>query len=450
MFNALSGIGGSGKSSNEAAENANTALSVTFTLCSLLGAPVYNIFGVRILIPAALCYVLYVGSYLSDSDGFTIAAGAILGIGAGFLWTAQAGIMMSYPSESEKGKSFSIFWVVFNMGSTIGAAVVLANEWTNVKAAVQPSSYYAFMIIMFIGSISAIVLLPANKVVRADGSRVSLHKYSNWRREALEVFKLFKDWRMLILIPLFIGSNWFYTYQFNVFNGPDYYFMIRARCFNNFFYWLFQILGAAFYGWLLDMEALGNRRRRAFIGNTMVLVVLSCLWIGCIKFQSGFTRESVAAPDFVRTDIYSPGYGGYIVLYALFGFADAIYQGFIYWLMGTMTNDTERAARYGGFYKTIQNAGNAIANQIDANKTPFMTELAVVFAINAAGSLLAYAVCWTVPDVTVETADNLEGGLEKETMVNGRIQTIEDGHKEVVPTTEELIVSEKVIAHSEQ
>lgn len=75
----------------------------------------YNIFGHRVLIPGALTYVLYVGSFLSRSDAFTIVAGAILGIGAGFLWTAQAGIMMSYPAEKDKGKAFSMFWMIFNL-----------------------------------------------------------------------------------------------------------------------------------------------------------------------------------------------------------------------------------------------------------------------------------------------------------------------------------------------
>ena len=75
----------------------------------------YNIFGQRILIAGALTYLLYVGSFLSKSNDFTIAAGAILGIGAGFLWTAQAGIMMSYPAEKDKCKAFSLFWMVFNL-----------------------------------------------------------------------------------------------------------------------------------------------------------------------------------------------------------------------------------------------------------------------------------------------------------------------------------------------
>jgi hypothetical protein len=87
-----------------------------------------------------------------------------------------------------------------------------------------------------------------------------------------------------------------------------------------------------------------------------------------------------------------------------------------------MTNDTERAARYGGFYKTIQNAANAIVGQVDAIGTPFMTELAVSFALNGAGLLLAYIVCATVPDVTEEVIDNLHGVEGEEKMVGGALE----------------------------
>ncbi|GAB5587825.1 hypothetical protein Unana1_02725 [Umbelopsis nana] len=404
MFNAVSGMGGAGQADPKTADDANTALSTTFTFCSLIGAPVYNIFGHRVVIPAALTYVLYVGSYLTPNSGFSIAAGAILGVGAGFLWTAQAGIMMSYPSEAEKGKFFATFWMIFN--------------------AVSVGTYVAFMVIMAFGALLALALLPPGKVIRADGSPVSLHKFSNWKRETIQILLLFKDWKMLILIPLFAGSNWFYTYQFQVYNGGGY-FNLRARTFNNMFYWLFQVIAAGFFGFFLDWKILGNRRTRAYIGNTFTLLFITAVWIGGIIVQQKFTRESAAAlkkDPTLQMDVFSPGYGGLVVEYALMGAADAIYQGFIYWLLGTMTNDTERAARYGGFYKTIQNAFYAIAGQVDAIGTLYMTELAVAFALNCAGLLLAYVVCATVPDVTEETIDNLEGIEGAEKMVGGAIE----------------------------
>ncbi|ORZ20264.1 major facilitator superfamily domain-containing protein [Absidia repens] len=413
MFNALTGMGGAGKSSTESVNNAQTALSVTFTVCSLLGAPIYNIFGHRVIIPAALCYVLYVGSFLTDSDAFTIATGAILGIGAGFLWTAQAGIMMSYPNESEKGKAFSIFWMIFNLGATIGAAIPLGNNWDNTTTS----------------SVNIGTYIGLCKVVRSDGTQVSLHKFSNWKREAIEVLKLFMNWRMLILIPMFAGSNWFYTYQFQVYNGGGY-FNLRARSLNNMLYWLFQIVGGGFFGWMLDLKALGGRRQRAIIGNTFVLVICVALWIGAIFIQKNFTYESaklLPIPD--KVDVYSPGYAGMAVEYAFFGFMDSVYQGFIYWLMGTMTNDTERAARYGGFYKTIQNAFAAVAAQLDAQHIPFMTQLIIVFVVNVVGILLAYVVCFTVPNVTVEEIDNLQGVEGAETVVGGRLEDEALPHK---------------------
>ncbi|RCH85645.1 hypothetical protein CU097_008604 [Rhizopus azygosporus] len=438
MYNALSGLGAQGQSSTTAATEAGTALAVTFTLCSLIGAPVYNIFGHRVLIPGALTYVLYVGSFLSRSDAFTIVAGAILGIGAGFLWTAQAGIMMSYPAEKDKGKAFSMFWMIFNLGATLGAAIPLGNEWNSgTKEEVKTTTYIAFMVIMAVGSLVTLALLPPRKVVRSDGSHVSLHKFSNWRREALEVIKLFLDWRMLVLIPFFAGSNWFYTYQFNVYNGPNF-MSIRARALNNLLYWLFQIIGAGLFGTFLDYQRIGSRRTRAFAGCTITLIVILALWIGAFVIQSRFTRESVQpSTGYISIDVFDPQYPGLVVEYALFGLIDSVYQGFAYWLMGTMTNDTERAARYGGFYKTIQNAAAAVANQLEANKISYMSQLITVFVINVVGLLLAYIVCWTVPEVTVETVDNLVDGHNAATLVGGHVEQLAESKETPVVEVEE-------------
>lgn len=297
------------------------------------------------------------------------------------------------------------------------------------------------MVIMAVGSLLTLALLPPRKVIRSDGANVSLHRFSNWKREAFEVIKLFGDWRMLILIPLFAGSNWFYTYQYNVFNGPNF-MHIRARALNNLLYWVFQIIGAGLFGWFLDLEKLGSRRTRAFAGCSVTLVVILALWIGAFVIQSRFTRESVTAVGYAPIDVYDAAYPGLVIEYALFGLIDAVYQGFAYWLMGTMTNDTERAARYGGFYKAIQNAGAAVANQLEANHISFMNQLITVFVFNVVGLLLAYVVCWTVPAVTVETVDNLVDGQAAAVLVGGQVEKMEDTKE--IPINEDSI--EKVVS----
>jgi hypothetical protein len=222
---------------------------------------------------------------------------------------------------------------------------------------------------------------------------------------------------------------------------------VRARALNNLLYWLFQIIGAGFFGWFLDSSKVGSRKQRAMYSNAITLVIIAGLWIGAVVIQKGFTRQSIGeGSDWVPIDVYDSRYPGLVVEYALFGLIDAIYQGFIYWLLGTMTNDTERAARYGGFYKTIQNAANAVANQLEAQHVAYMTQLIVVFVINVVGLILSFVVSWTVPNVTVETIDNLADGHAVGTMVGGQVETLENvnEHKEGGSINERL--SEKAEA----
>ncbi|CAM8900674.1 unnamed protein product [Rhodiola kirilowii] len=90
MFNALTGMGGGGQID----KTANTALYTTFSIFGILGGGIYNIFGPRLtLVTGCSTYVLYAGSFLYYNhyhhQAFAIVAGALLGVGAGLLWSAQ-------------------------------------------------------------------------------------------------------------------------------------------------------------------------------------------------------------------------------------------------------------------------------------------------------------------------------------------------------------------------
>lgn len=49
---------------------------------------------------------------IRETSGFVIAAGAILGVCAGLLWTAQGTLTLAYATESTKGRLFALFWSV--------------------------------------------------------------------------------------------------------------------------------------------------------------------------------------------------------------------------------------------------------------------------------------------------------------------------------------------------
>jgi MFS family permease len=85
-------------------------LGVKYTLA--FGGIGYSIYAISLLV-----------SVHKSVGGFNIFAGALLGVCAGLLWTAQGTIMISYPSEAEKGRYFAWFWGIFNMGAVIGSLV---------------------------------------------------------------------------------------------------------------------------------------------------------------------------------------------------------------------------------------------------------------------------------------------------------------------------------------
>lgn len=100
----------------------------------------------------SLGYALYIGSFLwlflvftssrtlfdhiisalnihRNATPFVISAGAILGFCAALLWTAQGSLMLSYPTEFQKGKYIAVFWLIFNMGAVVGASVSLGQNF---------------------------------------------------------------------------------------------------------------------------------------------------------------------------------------------------------------------------------------------------------------------------------------------------------------------------------
>jgi hypothetical protein len=84
---------------------------------------------IRFAEPAAICFLLRALTLHERAGTFNIASGAILGIGAGLLWTAQGSLMLAYPTENNKGKFIAIFWTIFNLGGVVGATVSLGQNY---------------------------------------------------------------------------------------------------------------------------------------------------------------------------------------------------------------------------------------------------------------------------------------------------------------------------------
>lgn len=100
----------------------------TFAVFGFFGGTFVNKLGVKYTLAfGGVGYCVYALSLLLsvhfNVGGFNIFAGALLGVCAGLMWTAQGTIMISYPTENQKGRYFAWFWGIFNMGAVIGGFV---------------------------------------------------------------------------------------------------------------------------------------------------------------------------------------------------------------------------------------------------------------------------------------------------------------------------------------
>ncbi|XP_052188021.1 UNC93-like protein 1 [Diospyros lotus] len=375
MFNALTGMGGGGQVDHTAVNNANTALYTTFAVFGVLGGGIYNVLGPRATLSAGCStYVLYAGSFLYYNHFhhqlFAIFAGALLGVGAGLLWAGQGAIMTSYPPSNRKGTFISLFWSIFNMGGVIGGLIPFILNYHSTAASVNDGTYIGFMIFMSIGTVLALTILHPSRVIRDDGSRCTNIKYSSVVVEAIEIVKLFLNWRMLLIFPAAWASNFFYNYQFNNVNGVL--FNLRTRGLNNVFYWGAQMIGSAMIGYVMDFSC-KSRRTRGLVGIGIVGLLGTAIWSGGLVNQLKYTRhDKLKLLDFKDS---GSDFAGPFVLYFAYGLLDAMFQSMVYWVIGALADDSETLSRYTGFYKGVQSAGAAVAWQIDVHNVPFLFQL---------------------------------------------------------------------------
>ncbi|KAJ6553314.1 major facilitator superfamily domain-containing protein [Mycena capillaripes] len=397
LFNALTGIGGGGQLDETTGANANVALNSTFAVMAFFAGSVNNVLGSRLTLQlGSLGYGLYIGGFLAlnihpgaqSAKSFVIAAGAILGLCAGLLWTAQGSLMLAYPPEADKAKYIAIFWIIFNLGGVVGSAVAFGQNFHTTAGSVQNGTYISFLILTIIGAAIPAIMVDPKKMIRTDGTKVTIARNPSWKVELWGLLVALKtDPWILLLFPMFLASNWFYTWQFNEFNGAL--FNIRTRSLNSMLYWSSEIVGSLTMALVLDMKNV-RRRVRAFTGWGVIFVMVFVCHGWAYHYQKEYTRESLAliAPE-DRIDFSEKQYVGRVFLYIAFGSLDAMWQTNVYWMMGAMSNDPKKLAYFTGFYKSIQSAGAAGVWRADAILVPFMNVFASTWALCATGLLFA-------------------------------------------------------------
>ncbi|KAG9063237.1 hypothetical protein KI688_004841 [Linnemannia hyalina] len=417
MFNAMSSIGNAGKHSSTSQNLAITSSSIAYIVGFLVAGGAHNMIGPRLCVAfGGFTFFLYAGAmYMAkDDDGslYPPIAGILLGLGAGCIWVTQGAMMMSYPTEDNKGKYIACFWAIYNLGAVLGSilplTVFLASKGPD-QDDVAPETYIVYMVIMGLATLLGFFLSKPSTIVRDNGDPVVVAKFEGLKAETLAILSVFCDWRMLLLIPAFFFSNFSYTYQFNDFNG--YPFNIGARSLNSAIFWIAQIIGAIVIGYMLDGIPV-KRPRRAIIGLCFIGVLFMATWFAALmmQIQHQWDRKPSAGKGnqgligFNKSEKYT----GLVVIYGMFGFCDAAFAVYCYWLMGALSNKHDELSRYAGFFKSIQSLGGAVAAPLDLARTPLMAYLITNWVLCALSIAAMFLVSRTITDTTVEDGEDGE------------------------------------------
>jgi len=257
------------------------------------------------------------------------------------------------------------------------------------------------LVIIFLGVASAFLVLPPNQVIRGDGTIVKLQAASATHEEVRGILRLFVDWRMLALLPMFFASNYFYAYQGAVntamFDSP-------TRALNATLEGAGAIVGALMIGYLVLDGKRFKRRTRGYLGLATVAIITIIVWACALGWQVTFDRADALDLQHAAKLInyHDENYRGKGALYFFFYFADACYQALAYWIMSALTNDPFTLARFAGFYKAIQSAGSAGSFGMDAVATPFLNELLASWILMLASFPLAFIVIRSVKETNYD------------------------------------------------
>jgi hypothetical protein len=319
---------------------------------------------------------------------------------------------MSLPMEKDKGKYISIFYGVSFFGTVIGAIIPTVENWgVTTAGSANDATYIALFILMLCGSVVACCISNPSRVIRNDGSRVYIPRNTTFVQELKNVVLAVKREPWIILFfPYSFAGLWYIPYQSNDFN--EYFFDLRTRAFGSLWFDFGQFVMAVLMGMLLDWRAIGNRRRRAFIGWAVLFVLLNAVFIGGV-FPARRSHRGVTPPGGLIDVDQSSRAAGYITLFVFYGCVDGAWQAFAWWIAGCLSNDPLVLSIYAAFYKVFGAMGAAIVFSLDVREISYQAMFGSYWGLLAGSMLFVLVLIYKRVEDSTALIMELEVPVEK-------------------------------------
>ncbi|ELQ41416.1 DUF895 domain membrane protein [Pyricularia oryzae Y34] len=292
-------------------------------------------------------------------------------------------------------------------GQIIGGAINLSLNVDNDRTGrMGYATYLVLIALQCLGLPLALLSSPPHKAVRSDGTVVSRRRGVGRQKTATvlefgKLWKLLREKRIYLLIPVLITFDWNRTYQGIYLTR---YFSVRSRALASLTSAIVQAFADLFWGWFLDQKRF-SRPKAAKITWTVFSVVMFAIF----GWQVANEQLYGSSPVPVSLDWASPGFGRGFAVNCLFMFMNESHYIFVYWIVGTFDADVETVTLSVGIVRSFESLGAALAFGIGAARISPMINLAVAFAAFAVCVPPTYMVTFMVPEHPRDnTADESE------------------------------------------
>ncbi|KAJ5812677.1 hypothetical protein N7474_008978 [Penicillium riverlandense] len=383
----LLGAGGGRPNSAQTVQVVNATLCGVWVLASTFSGSLLNTIGPAVTAClGVLGYIIYVGSLWyfdrTGNEGFPIFAAVAIGISAGCLFCTMGYISMSYSMEQERGTFISMSFNLQAFGAAVGGIIpLIINRNSNEVAGVPTAVYIVFIIMQGLGVFLCFALQPPSKILRDDGTQVATTRSRGFIEELKSNLEIFRDWKLLIMLPAFIPSECFLVYggSVNAFHNS-----LRARSLLSFIAVVVQIPAGIGLQKILDHEN-WSRRIRAITGLAVVGIPLIAAWVWEVLRTRDYDRSN---PPISPTDWTDDAFIPIFFLFILNWVASVLWPYIILYFLGCLTNSPRKSANYVGVFRAAQGAGEAICFGVDSLGVPYIKEAAVLLAFYATGVIV--------------------------------------------------------------
>ncbi|KAF2790235.1 MFS general substrate transporter [Melanomma pulvis-pyrius CBS 109.77] len=424
IWNALNNTGAGGQQEPYLVNGAN---SLTFGIM-VFGCSIFSIlankFGLKkVLIFGTLGYAPYSASlYVNNRYGtewFVLFGGATCGLAASALWAAEGAIALGYADVHNRGKFTGIWLGLRELGQLIGSSIQLSlNVKSGQRGKVGYTTYLILIGLQCMGLPLALLISSPHKVIHPNGRVVAdPTKNKAVMKEFHKWFKLLKDRRFYLLIPVLVGFNWNSTYQ-GIYLTK--YFSVRARTLGALTSGIAATAANIFWGWFYDLQYF----RRPTLAK-LTWSIFSVLMLALFAWQVANEKLYSETKPKVTLDWSNPGFARGFAVNVLFRFMNESHYMFVYWILGAFFDDLETLTLAVGLMRSFESIGSCLAFGIGAVKVKPMVNLIVAFVMFSVTIPATFCATFLVPERPVDgRKEDLDSESTDDTMKGGNPRLI--------------------------